>query len=164
VGWFDVVLILPLLGIIWLASRQEAGLALLAAVATLAAARLAIVLAPSVGYSLGMVKEPYAVSPLARLILFLLLWALGLLVAWLVHGQTRWSLEVLDPLAGVALGFMIALTAGHIIVSAGFQIAQTAQHELPAYISNSRAADELRNFRSYVYLLDTFERYQRGGA
>lgn len=163
-SWFDLVLAMPFVGIVWYESKQEAGRALLDSVATLGAAHFSITLAPLVGQATGLVEAPYPASPWVHIVLFSLLWALGLIGSRWVHQQTRWSVDALDPLVGVVLGMVMVVTAGHAITQPMLSLAATPQGELPTFLARSVVADELCNFRSYAYLLDLLESYQRGGS
>jgi len=164
VGWFDILLVVPFVAVVLWTSRQEAGRAAFDAVATLAAAHFSNALTPAASFGFGFVEAAGDTSPTVHAVLFTLLFAFGLVCSWWLHRYTRWSLDVLDPLAGTAMGFIIAFTAGHAIVETGFAVVQEHGARLPQYVQNSRVADELCHFRSYVYVLDVFEKYQRGGT
>jgi hypothetical protein len=67
-----------------------------------------------------------------------------------------------DLAFGVAFGLMIAVAAGHVLTDCSARMAIMKQGRLPDYYANSYLADELRSFRSYHYVINTFEEAQRG--
>ncbi len=161
--WFDSLIILVSIGIVLYEARQEAGRGLLDAVMTMAAVHFSAELAPAV--TLWMQWKPLPGSdsaPLAMLACFLVLWLGGLLISRTLHRQFRWSMDQFDFLFGAVFGMVIAVSLGHVITDMTARFALASTGELPHFVQNSLLADELRNFRSYHYVLAVFHNYQDG--
>jgi hypothetical protein len=160
-SWFDIIVVLAFLGLVFYEARQEAGLALLDTVATVLAVHLSSLYAPLA--TLQFHLKPLSgtdTSPMAEAICFGLMWVAGLGISRLLHRCTRWSMDALDPLFGFGFGLVIAVTSGHIFVSTGAQMALQSYGRVPDFLVNSIVADELRNFHTYHYVLDVFRAAQ----
>jgi hypothetical protein len=161
--WFDVLVLLGVVVLVLFEAQQEAGRGLLDAVATVVAVHLGKVFAPALTEALHWKPLPGTeASPLAQGVCFVGFWIVGLLVSGFVHRQTRWSMDNFDLFFGVAFGLMIAIAVGHVTTDVTARTAIMKHGTLPAYMQNSFMADELRSFRSYHYVLDTFQNAQDG--
>jgi hypothetical protein len=161
--WFDGLLLLAVAAVVLFEARQEAGRGLLDAVATLAAVAISRVLAVPVTSALHWKPMPGTeVSPGAQGLCFVAAWGVCLLVSYYLHRQTRWSMDHFDLAFGVVFGLLMAVAAGHVLTDVGARMAIMKHGHLPEYYSNSYLADEFRSFRSYHYVINTFEAAQHG--
>ena len=162
--WIDVLVLVMIVGLIVFEARQETGRALLDTVATIVAVQLSTLYAPMATQWLKW--KPLGgtgVSPAAQGLCFLVAWGLGLLLSRWLHSQTRWSMDNFDLVFGTAFGIMIAIAAGHVTTDVGARMAIQKHGHLPSHYANSYMAGELRSFRSYHYVINTFQTYQNGG-
>src|SRR5690242_17002877 len=136
--WVDGIIVLFALAFVRLEARREAGQTLLDAVMTLAAVQITGSLDVPVTQMLQW--QPMAdsdASPLAHGLCFMVCWALGLCIARLLHRQTNWSMDHLDPLIGVGLGLVVAVTVGHQLVDVGARTAIQHYGRLPECLQTS---------------------------
>lgn len=161
--WFDGVVLAIVAVIIFVEMRQEAGKALLDTVATLAAAHFSQLLAAPATLMLGWRPLPGTeTNPVAQAMCFLGLWVVGLGLSWLVHRYTRWTMDNFDGVFGLAFALVISATLGHVLSDVVTEQAVLKHGHVPQYLSRSCFADELRNFRSYHYVINTFHGHQNG--
>jgi len=162
-NWFDGLVLLLVLAFLTWEARQEAGRALLDTLALVLALQLAHGYCGPLTRALQWQPAPGTeTSPLAYGLLFAGLWGASLLLARALHGRTRWSMDHFDPLFGLAFGIVIALGAGHVLTDLLAQTALLNHGTLPPYLQESAFAPELRDFRTYHYVLNTFHGYQGG--
>ena len=156
--WFDVLILVGVIAILLLEARHEAGRSMLDAVAALLALNLAAHLAPSLTETLAW--KPLAgtnVSPGAFGLAFGVLLAAGLVVSVLLHRRTQWSMEQYDLPFSVVFGVVVAVTVGHVAADVTARQSLLRHGRLPTYIEGSLVAEELRSFRTYHYVVNTFE-------
>jgi hypothetical protein len=157
-SWFDVLLVLLLVGVVLYEACQETGKCLMHAGVTVVALRLGGGLGTALGGLLGWSPAPGGgEQPLAFALGFSLLWLAGLVAAGLIHRQTRWSFEQLDVVFGLGCGLLVAVSLGHVIADVAVRASQTPAG-LPAYLRDSMLAPELRTFQTYEHLVSIVER------
>jgi len=154
--WFDGVILLVVVGLVILEARREAGRSLLDAVATLAALHFAQHLAPSLTANFGWRPlEGTTSAPGALAVAFGALWVIGLLVAFVLHSRTRWTMEQYDIAFSLAFGLVVAVGTGHMVTEVAARRGVEKTGQVPPYIRHSLVAEELRSFHSYHYVIDT---------
>lgn len=162
--WVDGIIILVGLAVILWEARQEAGRSLLDTVAVLSAAHLSSQFAPAVTAGLRWKPLPGTeTSPGAHALLFFGVLVGGLILARAIHRQMRWSMDQFDWMFGLAFACVITVTAGHVATDLAARQAIHAHGKLPAYLDSSLLASELREFRSYHYVVNTFHGLQYSG-
>ena len=162
--WFDVVILVGAVAILLLEMRHEAGRSLMDAVAALVALNLSVYASPALTEALGWKPlEGTSVSPGAFGLCFAILLGAGLLISAVAHRRTRWSMEHYDLAFSTVFGLVVAVTLGHVVTDVTARQALLRQGKLPAYIRGSLVAEELRSFRTYHYVVNTFEdvRYRK---
>lgn len=156
--WFDALLMAVIIGFVVFEARQEAGRALLDAVAALSAAAFC----PPVGAYLTLRWHWKAmpgtdVAPPALAIAFAGLLVAGLVVARFIHRRTRWSMEHYDVAFGLVFGVVIGIAVGHGMTDVAARWALAHHGHLPDYLNHSLLSEELRSFRSYHYVMGILE-------
>lgn len=158
--WFDAVVLALAAAVLIFEVRQEAGRSLLDAVAALAALNFASHLSPWLTLSLHWKPLPGTeVAPLAFGICFGGLLLVGLVISTLVHRRTRWSMDHYNVAFSTIFGLVVAATIGHAVTDVAARQALLQTGRLPDYIQGSLVAEELRSFRTYQYVVNTFEEY-----
>ncbi|MCC2668873.1 MAG: hypothetical protein K0Q72_1344 [Armatimonadetes bacterium] len=161
--WFDMVLVVLVLAVVVWEARMETGRALLDTMAALAAVQFARVLAvPVTTWGNWRPLPGTEFSPLALALSFGGLLIVGLTLSKFLHQRARWSMDQFDLLFGAALGVVIAVAVGHGITEIAARFAIQKHGYLPEFWTNSLVADELRSFRTYHLVVDTFHNYQNG--
>ena len=161
--WFDLFLVVLVLAVVVYEARMETGRALLDAAATLAAMQFSRVLAPIVTVMFHWRPVPGTeFSPMALALCFGGLLVIGLSISKVLHRHARWSMDQFDLIFGAALGLVIAIAIGHSITEVAARFAIEKHGYLPEFWTNSLVADELRSFRTYHLVVDTFHSYQNG--
>lgn len=163
VSWFDGVILMVVGAVMFFELRQEAGRSMLDAVAALVALNATGHLAPALTGALNWKPLPGTdVSPAAFALCFAVLLGVGLLVSTLLHARTRWSMDHYDVAFSAVFGLVVAVTLAHTVTDLTARQAILSQGRVPAYISGSLVAEEVRSFRTYHYVVNTFEemRYQ----
>jgi hypothetical protein len=161
--WFDLVLVVLVLGVVVYEARMETGRALLDTMATLAALQVSRGLAVHLTTLFNWRPLPGTeFSPMALAVSFFGMLAIGLTLSKYLHHRARWSMDQFDLLFGVALGLVIAVVIGHTVTEVAARFAIEKHGYLPEFWTNSLVADELRSFRTYRMVVDTFHGYQNG--
>ncbi len=159
--WFDGLILLVGLAVVAWEVRQEAGRSLLDTIAVLGAAHCSSQYGPAVTRMLHWKPLPGTeTSPGAQILCFFAVLALGLWIGRTVHCQLRWSMDQFDWMFGMAFAVVITVTAGHLLTDVVARQAILANGALPEYFDSSLLAEELRSFRSYHYVLETFHNAQ----
>lgn len=159
--WFDALILALLVGVLLFEVRQEVGRSLLDAVALLVAFFAAAAVAPAMTAHLHW--QPVRgteVSPGAFALCFAGIALVCLLASWLAHHRTRWSLEHYDLPFSAVFGLVVAVTLGHVVTDVTAEQGLLQSGKVPHYIQGSVVASELRTFRTYHYVVNTFEEMQ----
>jgi hypothetical protein len=161
--WFDLLLVVMMLGVVVYEARMETGRALLDTVAVLAALQFSRAFARSLTPVLGTRPLPGTeFSPVALGLAFGILLAGGLFASKYLHRNARWSMDQFDLIFGAALGLVLAVALGHGVMDVVAHFAIQKYGYLPAFFHNSLVADELRSFHTYHYVVDVFHSVQAG--
>lgn len=161
--WFDLLLVVMMLGVVVYESRMETGRALLDTVAVLAALQFARGFAAYLTPVLGIRPLPGTeFSPSALGLAFGILLVVGLLASKYLHRNVRWSMDQFDLIFGAGLGLVLAVALGHGVMDVVAHFAIQKYGYLPPYLHNSLVADELRSFHTYHYVVDVFHGVQSG--
>jgi hypothetical protein len=156
--WFDVVILIGVVAILLLEMRHEAGRSMLDAVAALLALNVSAHATPALTEAFGWKPlEGTSASPGAFALCFAVLLAAGLLISTVLHRRTRWSMEHYDVAFSTVFGLVVAVTLGHVVTDVTARQALMRHGKLPSYIQGSLVAEELRSFRTYHYVVNTFE-------
>ncbi len=144
-NWYDVLALVPLIGILVFETRQEFGRGLLDTLAAAFAFYIAHRCYPVVADALRLSSDYWANSAIAFGSLFVFLLAIGLLTSRALNRQFRMSYDQYDPAFGAVFGLALALVVGH-----GFTTTLWEYHggSAPRYLAESRVADELASFRA----------------
>lgn len=160
--WFDAIVLILGAAVLVFEIRQEAGRSLLDAVAALAALSFAGRLGPWLTERLGWRPLPGTeTAPLAFALAFVLLLGVGLVVTTILHRRTRWSMDHYNVAFSTVFGLVVAGTLGHAVTDITARQSLLHTGRLPSYISRSMVAEELRSFRTYQYVINTFEEMKR---
>jgi uncharacterized membrane protein required for colicin V production len=152
--WFDGVLVLLILSVAFWEMRQDAGRALLDAIATIVAIQLTAHYAAPFAARLGLPLTGGEAPPHFVLCFFLGLLVAGLLLSYLGHRKTQWTLEQYDPVFGLAFGLVMAAGLAHVVAGVGARLGASGHPpQPPAYVRNSLLAEEFRSFRTYHAVL-----------
>lgn len=117
VTWIDIVILLPLVGIVAYEVRQEFGRALLDCLATLLALYFAARLTGPAGEFVSLSPNPTTSAALVFMMLFVALLVAGLFASRFMNRFARLSVDQFDPLFGTLFGLAIAVMVGHAAVS-----------------------------------------------
>lgn len=159
--WFDGLILLIGLAVVSWEMRQEAGRSLLDTIAVVGAAHFSSQYGSLVTRVLHWKPLPGTeTSPGAQALCFFAALAFGLWIGRIVHSQLRWSMDQFDWMFGLAFAVVITVTAGHLLTDVVARQAILASGTLPPYLDSSLLAEELRSFRSYHYVLETFHNAQ----
>lgn len=160
--WFDAIVLVLAVAVLVFEVRQEAGRSMLDAVAALAALSFAGHAAPWLTAELRWKPLPGTeTAPLAFGLAFGVILAVSLGLTTLVHRRTRWSMEHYDLAFSTMFGLVVAVAVGHAVTDVAARQSLLETGKLPPYISQSLVAEELRSFRSYQYVVNTFEEMHR---
>lgn len=157
--WFDLLVLLLGTAVVIAKMREEAGRNFMDALAALAALRLAAEYGPPLTRALGwQAMADTGASPVATAVCFAGCLAIGMAISRFLHQRTRWTLDTLDPVAGVICGLAIAVVVGHVLADTSARLAVLNSGSLPEYLTRSSVADELRSFRACYQVLDLLTR------
>ncbi len=163
IGWFDILTVSVMLGVVAYEMRQEFGRALLDMALLLAAVYVSRSVAPWAGGAVQVSADAGINETVVTGGLFLVLAVLGILFSRFLHRCSRWTMDQFDPIFGVAFGLVTAIVVGHSLTHFMAGVTSVPGAGPPPYLSQSVVAQELVSFRSYHFLVDTLERYQKGG-
>lgn len=161
--WFDLLVLLLVGGLVLYETRMEAGRGLLDAVVALAALHLAGEYAGPLTSLLHL--RPLGetgVAPGAYALLFIAVFAGGIAVAHQIHRLTRWSMDPFDSIFGVVFGVIVGVAVGHAFTDITARFALMHYGAVPDFVQHSFLGEELRSFKTYHFVLDTFQAYQYG--
>jgi hypothetical protein len=156
--WLDIVLVLLMVAVVVFEGRQEAGRAILDTVAGLGAYHLTHLYDEPLTQLLGLKGLPDShASPMAQLALFAGLLGLGLILARLLHKQSRWSMDRWDPVFGIIFGLVLSALIGHTSADLATRMTMAPNGVPASFVANSNFAHELRTFSSYREFIREFD-------
>ena len=163
IGWFDILTVSVMLGVVAFEMRQEFGRALLDMALLLAAVYVSRSVSPWVAGAVHLHPDAALNQTVVTGGLFVVLAALGIALSRFLHRCSRWTMDQFDPVFGLAFGLVAAVVVGHSLTHFVAGVSSVPGAGPPPFVSRSVVAQELVSFRSYHYLVDTLERYQKGG-
>ena len=155
-SWIDFIVILIFLAVTILESVRGFGRALFDTIALILVLKASKLLSPSLAGSISFLSAPHANEGFSFLLLFVVMGAVGLILAKLIYESTLWTFDAFDALLGGLLGLIAsgavanALLHGLFLWGAG----GTAHPQAFAtYVQHTLSGQEFLEWRTYNTIL-----------
>jgi uncharacterized membrane protein required for colicin V production len=153
--WFDIVVLLIIVGTAWTESVRGFGRALFDFIGAVISLKMAGFLAPSIAEAAPVIQPVEHAEAFWMVMVFVVLASLTVLATKYIYETTLLSLDVLDPIVGGILGAASGALVGHLFL----RVLLTAygETEFAAVLTSSFMGQELVELRTFNRVVSSLQ-------